>query len=736
MHCRRDIAFRVLGLGLLAFALSAPHMQGQTTFSGSVTDNGIPVTPGDYDPYTATGNLIIGATGPGALALDNSALYAYGRTLTFGTSATNTGNLTGTGWLQLEGASTTSFGQHGNPGGSLNFAHGTLNLTAGAIDLRGSRGGNSNEVSGTGQGGNGGSFSYSGIGGVLNGNLYAQGGDGGSLNNSMAITHGGGRGGSVSVSDGSLTIGGVVRLFGGAAGEANGNHTPSAPGGFSGTLTVANSDLTIGSLEIYGGNGADGGTSTNAGGLGRAGGVITLWSGSLSVTTTFSAHGGRGGNAPFSGRHGGGGTGGHLLIWSGQFNMGGAVYLQGGHAGQGEANFQNPPGGGTGGTITLHGGVFNGSSEQINLRGGDGAPYYFGSQGYQRGPQGGNGGNIAVSGGEFNLQGVLFGGGGDGTSSLRETLTSGYSIAGHGGHGGQITLTGGLLTLAAPGASISLTGGNGGYIGGSFSGYGGDGGNGGNINLNGGTFLFSQGSINLSAGNGGSGNAQYGANGTHGTFSVAGGTLVTTTPGFLDSNLTGNLALNSGVIRFTGTGGTIGAGSKLATALTGGLGSGRTLEFDHAVTFGADLTVNSSGRLLFHDDATVAAGTVLMLNSGAILGFYLGQIASSTLFIADGATFAGPAAGTVTFDFHDLGDFAAGTYDLIDASSAGAIRNNWLASNFAVGTGIAGYTYSFAINGDVLQVTATAVPEPATYAALAGALALGIALWRRRRRAA
>lgn len=372
--------------------------------------------------------------------------------------------------------------------------------------------------------------------------------------------------------------------------------------------------------------------------------------------------------------------------------------------------------------ITLHGGVFNGSSEQINLRDGDSTPYYFGSQGYQRGPQSGNGGNIAVSGGEFNLQGALFGGGGNGASSLRETLTSGYSIAGHGGHGGQITLTGGLFTLAAPGASISLTGGNGGYIGGSFSGYGGDGGNGGNINLNGGTFLFSQGSINLSAGNGGSGNAQYGANGTHGTFSVAGGTLVTTTPGFLNSNLAGNFALNSGTVRFTGTGITLGNSGKLATALGGGLG--------------ADLTVNSGGRLLFHDDATVAAETVLTLNSGAILGFYLGQTASSTLFIADGATFVGPAAGTVTFDFHDLGDFAAGTYDLIDASSAGAIRNNWLASNFAVGTGIAGYTYSFAINGDVLQVTATAVPEPATYAALAGALALGIALWRRRRRAA
>src|SRR5690606_4553992 len=139
---------------------------------------------------------------------------------------------------------------------------------------------------------------------------------------------------------------------------------------------------------------------------------------------------------------------------------------------------------------------------------------------------------------------------------------------------------------------------------------------------------------------------------------------------------------------------------------------------------------------VFHHDATVAAGTVLTLNSGAILGFHLGQASSSPLFIADGATFAGPSAGTVLFNFRDLGDFAAGTYDLIDASSAGAIRNNWLASNFAVGAGIAGYAYNFAINGDVLQVTATAVPEPATCAALAGVLVLGIALWRRRRRTA
>ncbi|MEY3773839.1 MAG: hypothetical protein RLZZ129_619 [Verrucomicrobiota bacterium] len=127
---------------------------------------------------------------------------------------------------------------------------------------------------------------------------------------------------------------------------------------------------------------------------------------------------------------------------------------------------------------------------------------------------------------------------------------------------------------------------------------------------------------------------------------------------------------------------------------------------------------------------------MLTLSSGTLLDFHLGQAAASTLFIADGATFAGPSAGPAYFNFHDLGDFAAGTYDLIDASSTGALRDNWLATNFAVGTGIAGYAYHFAINGDILQVTATAVPEPATYAALAGALALGAALWRRRRRTA
>jgi hypothetical protein len=41
-------------------------------------------------------------------------------------------------------------------------------------------------------------------------------------------------------------------------------------------------------------------------------------------------------------------------------------------------------------------------------------------------------------------------------------------------------------------------------------------------------------------------------------------------------------------------------------------------------------------------------------------------------------------------------------------------------------------TLAFRMSFDNLQVSATAIPEPSTYAAMAGALALGLAAWRRR----
>jgi len=57
-------------------------------------------------------------------------------------------------------------------------------------------------------------------------------------------------------------------------------------------------------------------------------------------------------------------------------------------------------------------------------------------------------------------------------------------------------------------------------------------------------------------------------------------------------------------------------------------------------------------------------------------------------------------------------------------------------ADFTLGSVISGYDFSLDLFADTLRLTATAsaIPEPSTYAALLGALVLGLALHRRRRR--
>jgi hypothetical protein len=87
----------------------------------------------------------------------------------------------------------------------------------------------------------------------------------------------------------------------------------------------------------------------------------------------------------------------------------------------------------------------------------------------------------------------------------------------------------------------------------------------------------------------------------------------------------------------------------------------------------------------------------------------------------------------VTLNLSNIGSFGAGSYTLFDFST-GATTNSFVASDFAFGTTIPGYSYGLALLGNTLVLTATAVPEPSTYAALAGLAVLGLAAYRRRRK--
>lgn len=131
---------------------------------------------------------------------------------------------------------------------------------------------------------------------------------------------------------------------------------------------------------------------------------------------------------------------------------------------------------------------------------------------------------------------------------------------------------------------------------------------------------------------------------------------------------------------------------------------------------------NSIGTLAVGGDVTWN-GT-----SGNAWNFELGLGDVSDQLAVTGDFLKGTGADFV-FDFQSgatTGTFVLVTWDGVTDFTSGDF------SHTNLGGGLAG---EFAINGNRLEFTATAVPEPSTFAALAGAGVLGLALWRRRGRA-
>lgn len=216
-------------------------------------------------------------------------------------------------------------------------------------------------------------------------------------------------------------------------------------------------------------------------------------------------------------------------------------------------------------------------------------------------------------------------------------------------------------------------------------------------------------------------------------------------PATLSADLTGSVSVShlSGTSVLSGnstyTGGTI---------IDGGiLMAGGNLGLDHSSLGAGPVTVNNGGTLAGLDYITglttvnagghLAPGNFLRfdggltLNSGAIFDFGLGTAGD---YIEVSGTLTGAAGtGGVTFNFADAGDFAAGeTYQLIDATGA-TLLSGFDVTDFT-GTGLTGYTYAFDFSGSVLSVTASAIPEPSTCAAILGLGALGLVAWRRQKR--
>lgn len=158
------------------------------------------------------------------------------------------------------------------------------------------------------------------------------------------------------------------------------------------------------------------------------------------------------------------------------------------------------------------------------------------------------------------------------------------------------------------------------------------------------------------------------------------------------------------------------------------VGSGGTLTGNDYIT-GA-VTVHGGGHLA--PEGTLRFDGGLALEAGAVLDLVLSPAAPNFLALGSGAVLAGPSSGSVTINLADYGDFTAGTYALIDWSSGSA--PGLLLTQFALGSTIAGYDYTLALNGSRLDLVAVAaVPEPSTSALLLGSGTLGLLALRRRR---
>ncbi len=158
------------------------------------------------------------------------------------------------------------------------------------------------------------------------------------------------------------------------------------------------------------------------------------------------------------------------------------------------------------------------------------------------------------------------------------------------------------------------------------------------------------------------------------------------------------------------------------------------------VANGATLTGAGSFPGAFQNNGTYAPGNSPALSvlstfsqgSTGLLLLELGGLDRGTGYDALDITGSASFAGTLEVTFYDNFTVTGGeSFNLFDWGSLTGTFDTLLLPTLA--GGLAWDTAGLYTSG-VLSVSGSAVPEPATYAALAGALALGVAGWRRRSR--
>lgn len=345
-----------------------------------------------------------------------------------------------------------------------------------------------------------------------------------------------------------------------------------------------------------------------------------------------------------------------------------------------------------------------------------------------------DGGTTSFTGNITNTGGMTFGGTGIGAISLSTGVISGvggitysgsYSVTASGAN----TYTGGTII------NTRLKIGNAKALGGNTSAASVT--SGGVMDLNG-TTMTNTNALTLNGTGISSAGALINGSATSGTYAG----LVTLGSASSIIAGAGNITLsNTGTITGSGFGLTVGGAKNTTIASIIGIGTGTLTKQDAGIltlnaanTYTGDTTI-SAGTLALGVASAISSSSNVVLSGGTLQSAFnqslgtLNLTASSTLDLSSGGSFvfadssalAGSWTGTLSIigTFTDLASVRFGTSDTaLTAGQLSQITVNGLAASLDA----SGY------------LTTSAIPEPSTYAALLGALALGNAVWRRNRR--